>query len=109
MVLEIPAELTAEVVSKGSVALDGVSLTVASIEGRRVTVALIPETLSATIAGGYRPGTRVNVETDVLAKHLRKLLTEQGDVTPGSGGEDGSNDDAAPSGLTLERLRELGF
>jgi len=109
MVFEVPAGLTAEIVSKGSVALDGTSLTVASVEGRRVTVAFIPDTLAATLAGKYRRGTKVNLETDVLAKHLRKLLSERGGTSPGSGGEDGSNDDAARSGLTLERLRELGF
>ncbi len=109
MVFEIPAALAAEVVSKGSVTLDGTSLTVAAVEGRRITVAFIPATLAATLAGKYRRGTRVNVETDVLAKHLRKLLTEPGADAPGSGRENRSEHGAAERGLTLERLRELGF
>jgi len=116
MTFEIPAALATEVVPKGSVALDGTSLTVAAVEGRRVTVAFIPETLAATRAGEYRRGTRVNVETDVLAKHLRKLLSERGAASPvrgaarpESGEADGADECAARSGLTLERLRELGF
>ncbi|MGI8802278.1 MAG: riboflavin synthase [Solirubrobacteraceae bacterium] len=62
------------VVEKGSIALDGVSLTVASVDDRSLGVALIPETLRRTTFGAARPGTRVNVEVDVLAKHLEKLM-----------------------------------
>ncbi len=109
MAFEIPAQLVAEVVSKGSVALDGTSLTVASVEGRRVTVAFIPETLTATIAGTYRRGMRVNVETDVLAKHLRKLLSERSSTSLGSEENGEADERASTKGLTIERLRELGF
>jgi riboflavin synthase len=62
------------VVEKGSIALDGVSLTVAAVDDRSLTVALIPETRRRTTLGAARPGTRVNVEVDVLAKHLEKLV-----------------------------------
>jgi riboflavin synthase len=61
------------VVEKGSIALDGVSLTVAGIEGDLVTIALIPETRRATTLGSVNIGSRVNVEVDILAKHLEKL------------------------------------
>lgn len=62
------------VVEKGSIALDGVSLTVAAVDERTLTVALIPETLSRTTLGGVAAGSRINVEVDVLAKHVEKLL-----------------------------------
>jgi riboflavin synthase len=62
------------VVEKGSIALDGVSLTVAAVDDRSLTVALIPETRRRTTLGAARPGTRLNVEVDVLAKHLEKLV-----------------------------------
>lgn len=62
------------VVEKGSIALDGVSLTVAGVDDRSVTVALIPETLARTTFGAAAAGSRVNVEVDVLAKHVEKLL-----------------------------------
>jgi riboflavin synthase len=71
--LEDPA-LLRYVVEKGSIALDGVSLTVAAVDDESLTVALIPETRRRTTLGHARPGTNVNVEVDVLAKHLEKLV-----------------------------------
>jgi riboflavin synthase len=65
------------VVEKGSIALDGVSLTVAAVDERTLTVALIPETLVRTTFGATEVGTRVNVEVDVLAKHVEKLLATE--------------------------------
>ena len=62
------------VVEKGSIALDGVSLTVAAVDASSLTVALIPETRRRTTLGGVSPGSQVNVEVDVLAKHLEKLV-----------------------------------
>jgi riboflavin synthase len=62
------------VVEKGSIALDGVSLTVAAVDDASLTVALIPETRRRTTLGGMQPGSAVNVEVDVLAKHLEKLV-----------------------------------
>jgi riboflavin synthase len=61
------------VVEKGSIALDGVSLTVAGLDGTTVTIALIPETREATTLGSLAPGSRLNVEVDILAKHLERL------------------------------------
>ncbi|MEA2301387.1 MAG: riboflavin synthase [Solirubrobacteraceae bacterium] len=72
--VELEPALLRYVVEKGSIALDGVSLTVAGIDERSITVALIPETRRRTTLGEARPGTRVNVEVDVLAKHLEKLV-----------------------------------
>jgi riboflavin synthase len=73
--LEVPADLLRYVVEKGSIALDGVSLTVASVEGSVVCVSLIPETLARTTFGGREVGGSVNVEVDVLAKYVERLLT----------------------------------
>ena len=62
------------VVEKGSIAVDGVSLTVAGMDNESFTVSLIPETLQRTNLGQATPGTRVNLEVDVLAKYVEKLI-----------------------------------
>jgi riboflavin synthase len=72
--VRIPSPLMRYVVEKGSVAVDGVSLTVASLDGDTVTVSLIPETLRRTTLGVKDVGTAVNIEVDVLAKHVERLL-----------------------------------
>jgi len=70
----LPGQLAPEVAEKGSVAVDGVSLTVASIGVGWFEVAVIPATLAATTLASRRPGERVNLETDVLAKYVRRVL-----------------------------------
>jgi riboflavin synthase len=72
--IEPPPELLRYVVEKGSIAVAGVSLTVADVAGDRFAVALIPETLERTTLGGVTAGDRVNLEVDVLAKYVEKLL-----------------------------------
>ncbi len=67
-------ELLRYVVAKGSITIDGVSLTVAELDEASFTVALIPETLERTTLGGAAPGTRVNLEVDVLAKYVERLV-----------------------------------
>jgi riboflavin synthase len=74
LVLDVPAELDRYVAVKGSVALDGVSLTVAGREAGRFTAALIPYTLQHTNLGSVRPGERLNLEVDVIAKYVERLL-----------------------------------
>lgn len=69
-----PDEVLRYVVGKGSVAVDGVSLTIADIDEASFTVSLIPETLERTNLGGARAGRRVNLEVDVLAKYVEKLV-----------------------------------
>jgi riboflavin synthase len=66
--------LTAQMVSKGSVAVDGVSLTLVDVEDQRFSVALIPHTLEVTTLGARHVSDRVNIETDILAKYVEKLL-----------------------------------
>jgi riboflavin synthase len=72
--IEPPPDLLRYVVQKGSIAIAGVSLTVADITDDRFAVALIPETLERTTLGALGPGDRVNIEVDILAKHVEKLL-----------------------------------
>jgi riboflavin synthase len=69
-----PEALTRQMASKGSVAVDGVSLTLVVVEASRFSVALIPHTLQVTTLGSRRPGDSVNLETDVLAKYVERQL-----------------------------------
>ncbi|HEY8816425.1 MAG TPA: riboflavin synthase [Candidatus Dormibacteraeota bacterium] len=74
--IQLPAALARFVAAKGSIAVDGVSLTVATVDKPPGTfgVALIPHTLAVTIAGGYRKGTVVNLEADILARYVARNL-----------------------------------
>lgn len=76
--ITVPAELMKYVVAQGSITLDGVSLTVGSFEdgSNLVTVWLIPETLAKTNLGGKKPGDLVNVEVDILAKYVERLMSK---------------------------------
>ena len=71
--VNIPVELDRYIVSKGSICLDGISLTVASIEGLVLAVTIIPHTYRHTNLLARRTGDRINIETDILAKHVEKL------------------------------------
>jgi len=86
-----PRELGRYIVMKGSIAIDGISLTVAALEGEVLAAAVIPHTYRNTNLHTRRPRERVNLECDILAKYVEKLL--------GRGG----------GSLSLERLRELGY
>ena len=72
--IRLPKELMKYVVHKGSITLDGISLTVNEINDDVIAVSLIPETLRVTTLGYKNPGDKVNVEADVLAKHVEKLM-----------------------------------
>ncbi len=74
---EVPDALARFVAEKGSIAIDGVSLTVAAVRGARCEVAFIPHTLAATIAGSYAPGDRVNIEVDVIARYVARLVAAE--------------------------------
>jgi riboflavin synthase len=73
LAISLPAAIAALVAEKGSIAVDGVSLTVAAAGRDRFEVALIPETLARTTLGDARPGTRLNLEADVVARHVARL------------------------------------
>ncbi|UKJ64750.1 riboflavin synthase [Cellulosimicrobium cellulans] len=74
LVFSAPAGLTRYIAEKGSIAVSGVSLTVTHVDDETFGVSLIPTTLEATILGGLAPGDRVNLEVDVLAKYVERLL-----------------------------------
>ena len=84
------------IVEKGSVAIDGISLTVASVEADRFSVSVIPHTAAMTLLGAKGPGDVVNLETDIIGKYVERLLRPAD--TP-----------AARSGISLEFLAENGF
>lgn len=100
-----PAEVAELLIDKGSITVDGVSLTVNTVDGPRFTVAIIPHTAGHTNLGDYAVRREVNLEADVLGKYVRKLLGggEAGGV-PGekAGGEKGG-------ALTPETLQKFGF
>lgn len=90
--IEVPAELDRYIIHKGSLSIEGISLTVARIENRRVTVAIIPHTVAMTNLRALKPGDPVNLEVDMIAKYVEKMLR-------------GDN----PQTLSVERLVAKGF
>jgi riboflavin synthase len=76
--VSIPEELSKYVVLKGSITIDGISLTVNEVNGNVLGFSLIPETLRLTTLGSKQPGDRVNIEADVMAKHIERLLEARG-------------------------------
>ncbi len=90
--IEIPAGLAKYVVFKGSISIEGISLTVAQVEGAKVTVAIIPHTVEATNLKSLHPGDPINIEVDIIAKYAEKML--QGE---------------APREINVEKLVAEGF
>jgi riboflavin synthase len=72
--VRIPTELDRYLVEKGSIAIDGISLTIAAIDSGVVGVTIIPHTFASTTLATARPGARLNIEVDVIAKHVEKLM-----------------------------------
>jgi riboflavin synthase len=91
--IEIPADLARYVIFKGSLSIEGISLTVAKIEGTRVDVAIIPHTVEMTNLKSLKRGDPVNLEVDVIAKYVEKMM----------------KGDSENSSITLERLVSAGF
>ncbi|MGA2271997.1 MAG: riboflavin synthase [Bryobacteraceae bacterium] len=91
--IRVPPELDPFLVYKGSIAIDGISLTIAALEGDALSVTIIPHTYRNTTLATYSPGARVNIECDILAKHVEKLLRKL-DVK---------------TGLTIDKLQEQGY
>ena len=79
--IEISPDLARYFVEKGSVAVEGVSLTVADLDANTFAVALVPHTLAATTLGALGPGDEVHIEVDVLAKHVERLLEARGQLS----------------------------
>ncbi len=97
--LRAPAPLARYIAHKGSICVDGVSLTVNSVDGAEFELNIIPVTAHETIFGEYRPGTRVNLEVDLIARYLERLLQGDAAAYPAS----------VPGGVTRELLAQNGF
>ncbi len=91
--IRAPQELLKFFAFKGSIAIDGISLTIASLEGDTLGVAVIPHTYKETSLAALKPGGRVNLECDVIAKHVERLLRSVD----------------LPGGLSIDKLREQGW
>jgi riboflavin synthase len=91
--IDIPDDLEKYVVFKGSISIEGISLTVARLESLRLTIAIIPHTIKMTNLGSLQPGDPVNIETDIVAKYLEKWTRR----------------DEQTGSLTVERLVAQGF
>ena len=89
--IELPEEYARYLAKKGSVCVDGVSLTINEVSGNRFDLNIIPHTAETTIIDGYSPGTVVNIEVDLLARYVERLMT------------------AGDSGLTMDFLRAHGY
>ena len=96
-VLRAPDTLAKYIAHKGSICVDGTSLTVNAVNGAEFDLNIIPQTMAETVFGEYRAGSRVNLEVDVIARYLERLL--QGDRAA----------DAQTDGLSLDTLAENGF
>ena len=90
--IEIPPEVEKYTVLKGSISIEGISLTVAKLAKNRCTIAIIPHTVERTNLGSLRPGDPVNLEADVIAKYVEKMMTRD-----------------SPSSLSIEELVRQGF
>lgn len=93
LTIHVPSELTRYIVEKGSLAIEGISLTVAAVDGVEVRVAIIPHTAEMTNLGSLKPADPVNLEVDVIAKYVEKMLAPQ----------------KAQSSITIEKLVKAGF
>lgn len=96
--LRAPDALARYIAVKGSVCIDGVSLTVNGVDGAEFELNIVPHTLQQTTLSDYRAGRRVNLEVDLIARYLERLLQGEAAAQPGSG-----------SGLTRELLEACGF
>ena len=95
--LRAPDELARYIAAKGSITVDGVSLTVNAVNGAEFELNIVPHTLAETTLSGYRAGRRVNLEVDLVARYLERLLLGERAAQPGKGG------------VTLENLMACGF
>jgi len=93
LLIDIPEDLEKYVVFKGSISIEGISLTVAKLEGLRLTIAIIPHTIKMTNLGSLKQGDSVNIEADIVAKYLEKWTRR----------------DEQTGSLTVERLVAQGF
>jgi len=93
--IQAPDELAKYIAAKGSICVDGISLTVNAVDGNEFELNIVPHTLTATTMGSYQAGQKVNLEVDIIARYLERLLS--------------SSVDSASSGVTRELLESRGF
>ena len=98
LAIEVPRHLMKYIVEKGSVAVDGISLTVASLTDNTFSIAVIPHTLKETVLYYKKEGDKVNIENDVIGKYVERLLTFKED-----------NNDSKKSNITMDFLLKNGF
>ncbi len=98
-----PRSIMRYIVEKGSIAIDGISLTVAAVTDDAFRVSIIPHTAGATVLSDRRPGDTVNLENDIVGKYVEKLLGAAGGKSPSGSAE------ASSGGLTMDFLIENGF
>jgi riboflavin synthase len=96
--IQAPAELARYIAVKGSICVDGVSLTVNAVDGAVFELNIVPHTLTETTLQAYQPGRQVNLEVDLVARYLERLLLGNKAAQPGAGGE-----------ITRELLESCGF
>jgi hypothetical protein len=99
-----PDALASYIAHKGSICIDGTSLTVNAVDGARFDLNIIPQTMAETVFGDYRPGTRVNLEVDVIARYLERLL--QGDAARRGRGP--ASEPGNAGGKRIPEARERG-
>lgn len=93
--IRVPAALSRYLARKGSIAVDGVSLTINAVSGDTLSITIIPHTINETIIGSYTRGTAVNIEVDMMARYLERLL--------------GADDQDTDGGLSREFLKAHGY
>ncbi len=103
VVIRAPDALAKYIAHKGSICIDGTSLTVNAVTGAEFELNIIPQTMAETVFGGYRPGTAVNLEVDVIARYLERLMMGERAADPGASSGD------ATTGLSMATLAESGF
>ncbi|MEW6333516.1 MAG: riboflavin synthase [Thermodesulfobacteriota bacterium] len=106
---EIAPELCRYVAAKGSITVDGISLTVNRCEKNRFYVTVIPHTAAMTTLGVKRVSDRVNIETDILARYLEKLITGRQEAEPGAGEKGGAAGAPDAGAIDMDLLARHGF
>jgi riboflavin synthase len=96
-VMRAPDDLAKYIAHKGSITVDGTSLTVNAVNGAEFELNIIPQTMAETVFGDYQPGSKLNLEVDVIARDLERLMQGDGAAKPGAGS------------ISMQTLAENGY
>jgi riboflavin synthase len=96
-VMRAPDDLAKYIAHKGSITVDGTSLTVNAVNGAEFELNIIPQTMAETVFGDYQPGSKLNLEVDVIARYLERLMQGDGAAKPGAGS------------ISMQTLAENGY